>query len=35
MFAPTNTDDIPITFDPSEICVRDSGWLKSLIAASP
>ena len=29
------TDDISIIFDPIEICVRDSDWLKSLVAASP
>ena len=35
MFAPTNAYDISITFGAIEICVRDSDWLKSLIAASP
>ena len=30
---PTNADDISITFGSVEICVRDSNWLKSLIAA--
>ena len=34
IFGPTNTYDISITFDPVEICVRDSDWLESLIAAS-
>ena len=31
---PTNTDYISITFGPVKIGVRDSDWLKSLIAAS-
>ena len=35
IFGPTNADNISITFGPVKICVRDSGWLKSRIAASP
>ena len=35
IFGPTNADYISITFGPVKICVRDSDWLKSLIAASP
>ena len=35
IFGPTNADDNSITFGPVKICVRDSDWLKSLIAASP
>ena len=31
----TNTDYISITFGPVKICVSDSDWVKSLIAASP
>ena len=34
IFGPTNIDYISITFGPVKICVRDSDWLKSLIAAS-
>ena len=34
-FRPTNIDYISITFGPVKICVGDSDWLKSLIAASP
>ena len=32
-FGLTNADDISITFGPVKICVKDSDWLKSLIAA--
>ena len=35
IFGPTNDDDISIRFGPVKICVTDSDWLKSLIAASP
>ena len=35
IFGHINADDISITFGPVKISVRDSDWLKSLIAASP
>ena len=35
IFGPTNVDYISIIVGPVKICVRDSDWLKSLIAASP
>ena len=35
IFGPNNADDISITFGLVKMCVRDSDWLKSFIAASP